>query len=238
MGSLEKKQVLVIGGSSGIGLATARLAAARGAIVTIASRSKTRLREALGTLPASAKTVSLDGRDEAAVESFFRSGSVWDHLVISGAETPMGSVRELPLRDARAAMDSKFWGAYYVARAASLTPNGSITLISGFLSVRPRTKTGLQSAINAALEALGRGLALELAPIRVNTISPGLIATPLWAGMSNEEREAMYTRAANRLPIQRVGEPEDVASLILEIATNGFATGSTVYLDGGGIIAS
>jgi NAD(P)-dependent dehydrogenase (short-subunit alcohol dehydrogenase family) len=91
--------------------------------------------------------------------------------------------------------------------------------------VRPRG-VGLQSAINAAVESLGRALALELAPVRVNTVSPGLIATPFWDGMSDQDREAMYAKAASRLPAGRVGTPEDVAAFILQVATNGFATGS------------
>jgi NAD(P)-dependent dehydrogenase (short-subunit alcohol dehydrogenase family) len=206
--------------------------------VTIASRSATRLHAALADLPRSVRSAILDLRNDSAVEAFFRDGPVWDHLIISGAETPIGSVRGLPLSDAYAAMDSKFWGAYRAARAAPLSDQGSVTLISGFLSVRPRTGIGLQCAINAAVEALGRALALELAPIRVNTVSPGLIATPLWDGMSTEDREAMYTRAASRLPVGRVGTPEDVASFILSIAMNGFATGSTFYLDGGTLVAA
>jgi len=238
MSVLEGQEVLVIGGSSGIGLAAARAAAMQGAAVTIASRSNARLQAALADLPPQTKSVCLDLRDEAAVEAFFDDGRRWDHLIISGAETPMGSVRDLPLQDAYAAMDSKFWGAYRAARVARLSERGSITLVSGFLSVRPRAGTGLQCAINAALEALGRALALELAPVRVNTVSPGLIATALWDDMSAQDRDAMYARASSRLPVGRVGTAEDVASFILQVATNGFATGSTLYLDGGALIAA
>jgi NAD(P)-dependent dehydrogenase (short-subunit alcohol dehydrogenase family) len=107
---------------------------------------------------------------------------------------------------------------------ARLSDRGSITLVSGFLSVRPRAGTGLPCAINAAIEALGRALALELAPVRVNTVSPGLIATALWDDMSARDRDAMYARASSRLPVGRVGTAEDVASFILQVATNGFAT--------------
>lgn len=238
MSALDGKRILVLGGSSGIGLATARAAAEMGALVTIASRSATRLQDAMETLPAHIQSAVLDLRDDAIVENFFKDGPVWDHLVISGAETPMGSVRTMPLADAYAAMDSKFWGTYRVARTAKLSQQGSITLISGILSVRPRPGIGVQSAINAAVEALGRALALELAPVRVNTVSPGIIATPLWDYMPPDDRAAMYTRATNRLPAGRVGTPEDVASMILSLITNGFATGSTFYLDGGSLIAA
>lgn len=111
MSTFEAQRVLVLGGSSGIGLATARAAAERGAVVTIASRSEPRLQAALAELPSNVRSATLDLRDDAAVAAFFGDGRLWDHLVISGAETPMGSVRELPMADAYDAMDSKFWGA-------------------------------------------------------------------------------------------------------------------------------
>jgi NAD(P)-dependent dehydrogenase (short-subunit alcohol dehydrogenase family) len=109
--------------------------------------------------------------------------------------------------------------------------------VSGFLSVRPRKTSVLQGAINAALEALARGLALELSPVRVNAVSPGLIATPLWSKLDEEARERMYQDAADRLPVRRVGQAEDVTRAILYLASTGYATGSTVLLDGGGAIA-
>jgi NAD(P)-dependent dehydrogenase (short-subunit alcohol dehydrogenase family) len=108
--------------------------------------------------------------------------------------------------------------------------------VSGFLSVRPSASSVLQGAINAALEALARGLALELAPVRV-AVSPGLIATPLWSGMADDKREGMFAGAAQRLPARRVGQPEDIANAVLFLATTSFATASTVRVDGGGAIA-
>jgi NAD(P)-dependent dehydrogenase (short-subunit alcohol dehydrogenase family) len=143
----------------------------------------------------------------------------------------------LSLADAQASMYSKFWGAYRVARAARVRDGGSITFVSGFLSNRPSPSSVLQGAINAALEALARGLALERAPVRVNTVSPGLIDTPLYANMAAADRQAMFDRTAARLPARRVGNPEDIAQAILFVATNPFATGSTVTVDGGGTIA-
>ena len=109
--------------------------------------------------------------------------------------------------------------------------------MSGFLSHRPSGGAVLQGAINAALEALARGLALERAPIRVNAVSPGLIDTPLWDSMPDADRAAMFARTAERLPARRVGRPEDIAQAILFVATNPFVTGTTVTVDGGGTIA-
>jgi NAD(P)-dependent dehydrogenase (short-subunit alcohol dehydrogenase family) len=234
---LMNAQVLVIGGSSGIGLATAVAAAEAGASVTIASRSKAKLDTALGSMPRTSRAVVLDTQDQPALERFFMAEGPWDHVVISAAQTPTGPVRTLGLADASAAMESKFWGAYRVSRAAKIKDGGSLTFISGFLSVRPSAGAVLQGAINAALEALARGLALELAPVRVNAVSPGLIATPLWSSMAEEKREAMFAGAAVHLPARRVGQPEDVANAVLFLATTPFATGSTVRVDGGGAIA-
>jgi NAD(P)-dependent dehydrogenase (short-subunit alcohol dehydrogenase family) len=234
---LLNAQVLVIGGSSGIGLATAVAAAEAGASVTIASRSKAKLDTVLGSIPRISRAVVLDTQDQPALAHFFMAEGPWDHVVISAAQTPTGPVRTLSLADASAAMESKFWGAYRVSRAAKIKDGGSLTFISGFLSVRPSAGAVLQGAINAALEALARGLALELAPVRVNAVSPGLIATPLWSSMADEKREAMFAAAAVHLPARRVGQSQDVANAVLFLATTPFATGSTVRVDGGGAIA-
>ncbi len=171
------------------------------------------------------------------MRAFLDAAGEFDHVVVSAAQTATGPVRGLELKDAQAAMDSKFWGAYRVARAARIREGGSLTLVSGFLSVRPSSASVLQGAINAALEALARGLALELSPVRVNTVSPGMIATPLWSKLDEAAREKMYAGAAARLPARRVGQPEDVANAIVYLAATPYATGSTVLVDGGGAIA-
>ncbi|KVE27857.1 short-chain dehydrogenase [Burkholderia vietnamiensis] len=234
--SLSGKKVLVVGGSSGIGAAAAHAFAQRGAVVTIASRHPERAGAA--TAPGAAvRGEALDITDTAAVDAFCARAGRFDHVVISAAQTATGPVRTLALADAQAAMDSKFWGAYRVARSIDIAPGGSLTFVSGFLSVRPSASSVLQGAINAALEALARGLALELAPVRVNTVSPGLIATPLWNKLAPDARDAMYAGAAQRLPARRVGQAEDVANAIVYLATTPFATGSTVLVDGGGAIA-
>jgi NAD(P)-dependent dehydrogenase (short-subunit alcohol dehydrogenase family) len=237
MNTFEGKKVLVVGGSSGIGEATAKAFAAQGAAVTIASRNEARLKAAAAQIGANVKTAVLDTADAQAVEAFFASEGAYDHIVISAAQTPTGAIRQLSLDDARAAMESKFWGAYRIARAAKFNEGASLTFISGFLSVRPSKSSVLQGAINAAVEALSRGLALELSPVRVNTVSPGLIATPLWSKLSDDARNSLFEGAAARLPAQRVGQPEDVANAVVYLASTPFATGSTVLVDGGGAIA-
>ncbi|QQJ98412.1 SDR family oxidoreductase [Burkholderia ambifaria] len=233
---LHGKKVLVVGGSSGIGAAAAKAFAQRGAVVTIASRDPARAGADVAP-DGHVRTEALDITDTAAVDAFCARVGQFDHVVISAAKTATGPLRALPLADAQAAMDSKFWGAYRIARSIDIAPGGSLTFVSGYLSVRPSASSVLQGAINAALEALARGLALELAPVRVNTVSPGLIATPLWDKLAPDARDAMYAGAAQRLPARRVGQPEDVANAIVYLATTRYATGSTVLIDGGGAIA-
>ncbi|MBW5808550.1 SDR family oxidoreductase [Burkholderia sp. COPS] len=234
---LDDQKVLVVGGSSGIGEATARAFAEAGATVTIASRDAARLAASKDRIGYGVSTGVMDITDDASVRAFLDSAGEFDHVVVSAAQTATGPVRGLELDDAYAAMDSKFWGAYRIARAVRIRQGGSLTFVSGFLSVRPSKNSVLQGAINAALESLARGLALELAPVRVNTVSPGLIATPLWSKIDAEARDRMYEGAAARLPVGRVGQPEDVANAVLYLASTPYATGSTVLVDGGGAIA-
>jgi NAD(P)-dependent dehydrogenase (short-subunit alcohol dehydrogenase family) len=144
----------------------------------------------------------------------------------------------LPLDAARAAMDNKFWGAYHLARHARIAGGGSLTFVSGVFAQRPQPTAVLQGAINAALEGLARGLALELAPaVRVNVVSPSTTATPLWDKLGPEGREARFASMRTKLPLRRVAEPEDIAEAILFVAGNRFATGSTVLVDGGDALA-
>lgn len=236
MTKLNSKRILVIGGSSGIGMAVAAAALAEGADVTIAGRTEERLAQASGAL-GNVRAVQLDTSDADGLAAFFETEEAFDHILVSAAQTPTGPVRRLGVAEARAAMDSKFWGAYAVARVAKIADGGSLTFVSGFLAERPSASSVLQGAINAALEALARGLALELAPVRVNTISPGLIDTPLWSRMDEEARKALFAKVGASLPAGRVGVPEDIANAAIYLMTTGFATGSVVRVDGGGVIA-
>jgi NAD(P)-dependent dehydrogenase (short-subunit alcohol dehydrogenase family) len=235
--SLANQRILVIGGSSGIGLAIAVATAAAGASVTIASRNQERLTAVATKLSGAAHTAVLDTGDNELLERFFEAQMSWDHVVVSAAQTKVGSVRGLSLTDAKAAMESKFWGAYRVARVAHINGAGSLTLVSGFLSERPSATAVLQGSINAALEALARGLALELAPVRVNAVSPGMIDTPIWDDLPSEKRADVFQTTAERLPIRTIGRPEDIANAVLFLMTTVYATGSTVRVDGGGVIA-
>ncbi|MBO6718916.1 MAG: SDR family oxidoreductase [Rhizobiaceae bacterium] len=234
--SLEDKTVAVFGGSSGIGFAVAGQALAAGASVTILSRDPARLAAAASRLDY-ADTFALDVRDAAAVSAFFSARPAFDHVVVSAAQLSIGPLRQRRLEDERAAMDSKFWGAVHVAQAARITDGGSLTLVSGMLGVRPSGKATVLGAVNAALDALARALASELAPVRVNCVSPGRIDTEWWDSLAPPERAALLERTAEALPVGRVGRPQEIAVMIVQCMRNGFLTGSVLSVDGGGSIA-
>lgn len=231
---LKGKKVVVVGGSSGIGLSTAELAKREGADVLIASRNAARLDPIAERLNAIA--IPTDVTDDASVAGLFKRSGPVDHVVVTAAQLRTGPFKTVAMEDVRSTFEGKFWGAWRVARAAEFRSGGSLTLVSGFLSVRPRPNSAIVSAANAALESLARALALELAPLRVNCVSPGIIDTPICAAMPEEARKEMLARTAASLPVGRVGLGEDVARQILAFMTNGFMTGSTVYLDGGALV--
>lgn len=235
--SLGGSHVLVIGGSGGIGLATARLAAELGAHVTIASRSADRVASAVEVINGDVRGRLVDVTSDESVQSLFADQTQWDHVIVTGSQVTIQPVRQLPLETARAAFDSKFWGFYRVAKFATIKPGGSLSVLTGFLGTRPAAGRALMGAINASLDNLVKGLALELKPIRVNAVSPGMTNSSMWADMDDEARSAMFARAANTYPAGRVGEPEEIARQLLLLAATGFATGTVVVLDGGASIA-
>jgi len=231
---LAGKKVVVVGGSSGIGLSTAELAKREGAEVIIASRNAERLNAVAATLGATA--IAADVTSDKSVEDLFRACGVVDHVVATAAQLKTGPFKTVAMEDVRGTMESKFWGAWRVARSAQIRPGGSLTLVSGFLSIRPRPNSAIVGAANGAIESLARSLALELAPVRVNAVSPGIIDTPIRAAMPEAARRDMLARTAASLPVGRVGVGEDIARQILAFMTIGFATGSIVYIDGGALV--
>jgi len=231
---LAGQKVVVVGGSSGIGLATAELAKAEGADVVIASRNPDRLKAVSEKLGATA--IAMDVTNDDSVTQLFRQCGPVDHVVVTAAQLKSGPFKTVSMDDVRSTMEGKFWGAWRVARAANIRPGGSLTLVSGFLSVRPRPAAAIVGAANGALESLTRSLALELAPVRVNCVSPGVIDTPIRAAMPEAARRDMLAKTAAALPVGRVGVGEDIARQILTFMTVGFASGSIVYLDGGALV--
>jgi NAD(P)-dependent dehydrogenase (short-subunit alcohol dehydrogenase family) len=234
--TLAGKRIVVIGGSSGMGLATAQAAAEAGAKVIIASRSAEKLDEARKQIPGRVAVLPLDVTDAAAVQEAFGQLGPIDHLVVSGSATSAGEFRSQPLRDARATFESKFWGAYSAVRSAQFNAGGSVVLFSGVFSRRPAPGYVAMAAVNGAIESLGRALAVELAPLRVNVVSPGMTDTPAYAGMPQAQREGMFAAVAAHLPARRIGRPADLAAAVLHLLGNGYVTGTVLDVDGGALL--
>jgi NAD(P)-dependent dehydrogenase (short-subunit alcohol dehydrogenase family) len=232
---LAGKKVVVVGGSSGIGLATAEMAKAGSADVIIASRNADKVKIAADRLGVTGMVA--DVTNDKSINDLFAVISAVDHVVVSAAQLRTGPFKTVSMDDVRRTFEGKFWGAWRCARAAEIRSGGSLTLVSGFLSIKPRPNSAVVSAANGALESLTRALALELAPVRVNCVSPGIIDTPIRAAMPEAARKELLTKTAAGLPVGRVGLAEDIAQQIIAFMENGFMTGSIVYLDGGGLIA-
>jgi NAD(P)-dependent dehydrogenase (short-subunit alcohol dehydrogenase family) len=232
---LAGQKVVVVGGSSGIGFAAAELARNEGAEVVIASRNKDRVTTAAGKI--GAKPMVVDVTSDDSVAALFNSVGLVDQVVVTAAQLRSGPFKTVPMEDVRATMEGKFWGSWRVARMAQIRDGGSLTLVSGFLSIRPRPNSAIVGAANGAIESLARSLALDLAPVRVNAVSPGIIDTPIRASMPDASRREMLAKTAAALPVGRVGLGEDIARQILAFMTIGFATGSVVYIDGGALVS-
>ncbi|WP_445489806.1 SDR family oxidoreductase [Niallia sp. 03133] len=235
---LKGKKIVIIGGSSGIGFETAKQILAQEAEVIIASRSEDKLQKAKEQLGARAAAFTLDTTQEEQVQSFFEKVGEFDHLVVSAAETSGGAFLEMDTAQAQQLFENKFWGQYYAAKygAPKILPNGSITLFSGVVAYKSMVGSSILGAVNAAVSNLGQTLALELAPIRVNIVSPGIIDTPSRNKMPEEARNHFYAAVGEKLPVKRVGRAEDVAQCVLYLIQNSFVTGTVLHVEGGHIL--
>ncbi len=236
--SLTNATVVILGGSSGIGLATAKAARAEGAQVTITGRSAQRLQTARADLGEAVRTVVLDVADETGTRTFFQELDHLDHLFITAGTLVKDSRLAPESAVLRPAMDTRFWGALYAAKHGALKMNGSgsITFMSGTAAQRPLDGASVASASCGAVEAFARALAVDLAPIRVNTIQPGFVDTPLLDEVLGPQRAEILAAAAARLPVRRIGRPEEVADAVLFLMKNGYVTGITLTIDGGGLL--
>jgi NAD(P)-dependent dehydrogenase (short-subunit alcohol dehydrogenase family) len=237
--TLTNQHVVIIGGSSGMGLATARAAAAAGATVTIASSDKGRLDAALAGLPDNCNGVVVDTRSEADIAALFAQVGELDHLVYTAGDavTPR-PIGDLSLDDARQLLEVRFWGTIAAVKHAAprIRPGGSIVLTSGTIGVRPMPGAALAAGSAGATEGLTRGLAVELAPIRVNAVRAGAIRTPMWDRFPEPRREAMFTALAERTLTKTIGEADQIAATHLYLMENSFVTGTVLTVDGGSIL--
>lgn len=239
---LEGKKVLMIGGTKGIGYATAEMALAWGADVVVASRSAENVAKASEALskragrPVAAE--ELDGTDRAATAAFLARQAPFDHLALPGSAVFRMNIADLDEANARAYFDSKFWGPFWAAyeARAHIRPGGSITFYSGVASRRPVAGYTMGGAVDGAIDALTRSLAWDFreAGIRVNCVSPGIIDTGIGQATRTAEEWAAWERFhSERQPIRRLGRPEECARAGLYLMTNGFVTGEVLAVDGG-----
>ncbi|RUV43757.1 MULTISPECIES: SDR family oxidoreductase [unclassified Mesorhizobium] len=236
---MDETKILIVGGSSGMGLALARRCLAEGSGVIIAGRNAARLNAARDELdrPAALATAVADISREAEVAALFARIGRLEHIVSTAADIE-GAYRLLPdieLSAAQKVVDSKFYGPLLLAKhgAPKLSANGSLTFVSGIAAYRPAARGSVVAAVNAGLEGLVRALAIELAPIRVNAVSPGWVDTPIWQFVAGDAKDETLAAMAKRLPAGRVGRPEDIADAIRFLMGNGFTTGTTLHVEGG-----
>jgi NAD(P)-dependent dehydrogenase (short-subunit alcohol dehydrogenase family) len=237
--TLKDKRIVILGGTSGIGLATAQAAAQDGAAIVVASSRQRSVDNALATLPAGTEGRALDLSNEEAVRGLFDRIGAFDHLVFTAGETlQLGELADTSLDQARQAFNLRFWGAFAAAKYAAklIRPGGSIVLTTGIASLRPRKGWTVAASICGAMDALTRALAIELAPIRVNAVSPGVVRTALWSNMSEADRDAMYRDIGAALPVGRVGEAPDIAQTYVYLMREGFGTGQVIVVDGGTVL--
>jgi NAD(P)-dependent dehydrogenase (short-subunit alcohol dehydrogenase family) len=230
--TLAGRHVVVIGGTSGIGRSIAEHAAAAGARVTVAARNPG---PAGDSRPAGVQAEQVDLTSTASIEALFERVGGFDHLVLSAGQGAIGTVRELSSAQARTSMDIKFWGYYDAVRAAAdrIAKDGSIILLGGGSSRKHAPGRPMLAAVNAALEAFGKANAIDLAPVRVNVIAPGVVDSPAYARLPVEVRQGMLGGYAASVPVGRVGLPEDVASAAMFLMTNTNVTGTVIDVDGG-----
>lgn len=237
---LQNQRVVVLGGTSGIGLAVAEAAAAAGAQVVVASSQQARVDAALARLPAGSTGSALDLCDEAAVRNFFEPFGTIDHLVFTAGESlQLGPLADTAIDTARRFFGLRYFGALTAAKHAAtrLAQTGSIIFTSGIAGVRPQPGWSVAASITSAMEGLTRALAVELAPVRVNIVSPGVVRTALWDALPAGERDALYSSIAERLPVRHVGEAAELAQTYLYLMRQTYSTGQTVVVDGGGLLA-
>ncbi|MET8801106.1 SDR family oxidoreductase [Streptomyces sp. NPDC004546] len=238
---LAGQRVVVMGGSSGIGEAAAAFFATDGAEVVVTGRSQDRLDAAAARIGGKVSTYRLDGADRAAVDAFFAGSGPVDHLVLalSGSKGG-GPFAELDLAELAEGFDGKFWPHVQVLQAAlpALRRDGSVTLVTAASARAALPGTAGLAAINGALEAMVPPLAVELAPLRINAVSPGVIDTPWWDAVPAEQRQSLFDGFAAITPVGRVGRPEDIARAIHMLTANDFVTGVVLEATGGATLAT
>jgi NAD(P)-dependent dehydrogenase (short-subunit alcohol dehydrogenase family) len=236
---MQNKRVVILGGSSGIGLAVGQQAASQGAQVVIASSKTERVQSAVESIGGNAEGHTLDLSDEQAIETLFTKLGAIDHLVFTAGDSlRIHDLAATDLKQARLAFELRYWAALAAVKYGSrnIRKGGSIVLTTGIAGQRPQKGWVVVASVCGTIEALTRALAVELAPIRVNAVSPGVVRTNLWQNMTEADREHLYENVGNKLPVGRVGEAHDIAQAYLFLMQEGFGTGQTLVVDGGTVL--
>ncbi|HTK97973.1 MAG TPA: SDR family oxidoreductase [Pseudomonadales bacterium] len=237
--SLRDRRVVVIGGSSGIGFAVAQLALDDGAQVVIGSSGADHVETAVARLGNGASGQAVDVKDEASVAAFFERVGAFDHLVYTAGDwSPLrggGAIAQLDLVGATATFTVRFWGALSAIKHAQgrISPSGSVTLTDGVIAHRPRKGAVISTAMAGAIEHMTRALAVDLAPLRVNAVCPGLVLTEVWNSIPADRREEQLRKMTEHQPLPRAADPKEVAQAYLYLIRGGFSTGQVLVVDGG-----
>jgi len=237
--TLSGKRVVVLGGSSGIGLAVARSAAEDGASVVIASSQQGRVAEALSMLPKGAEGHVVDLAVGEAIEALFETLGAFDHLVFTAGEAlALSGLANVSMEQARRFFQLRYWGAYMAAKfgCAGIRSGGSIVFTSGTAGRRPHAGWALGASVCSAMEGLTRALAVELTPIRVNIVCPGVVKTPLWLAIPQARRDAFFDQLETNLLVDHIAEPEEIAQSYLYLMRQTYGTGQVVVVDGGSVL--
>jgi NAD(P)-dependent dehydrogenase (short-subunit alcohol dehydrogenase family) len=238
--SLRDQHVVVIGGTSGIGYAVAGSAVAAGATVTITGRDQARTAEAAARLGPAVRAEAVDAADQAATEDLFaRTGEVHHLVLAAGGTAGGGAFRDVKLDDLRAGFEAKFWPHLTTLRAAldRLVAGGSVTFVTAVTARCAWAGASGYAALNGALEAMVPPLALELAPTRVNAVSPGAVDTPWWSFLPPDARAGVLGDIAAGTPTGRIAEPADAARAVRFLLESPHVTGIVIPCDGGASLA-
>jgi NAD(P)-dependent dehydrogenase (short-subunit alcohol dehydrogenase family) len=238
LANLDGATVVLAGASSGMGLATAAAARDAGARVVILARDPARLDTARNQLGNDARSYALDAADADAVEAMFADLGHVDHVASFTGEQPAAPVGETSHELYQRALDARVWAARNLCASGRprMSENGSFTFCSGVSAWRPRPNRAAGAAATAALESFARGMAVELAPIRVNTVCPGSFDTPVLDRAFGERKLEALKPYLSTLPLGRLGQPEELAHAVLFLMTNTYVTGTVLHVDGGSLL--
>ena len=237
--SLRGQRVVVVGGASGMGLGAVRAAATLGAHVIVASRRAAAVQEVADTVTGNVVPATVDVTDEQSIRDLFTGLGSLNHLFVTASPGSRGVFLEQDVAAAQEYMNGKFFGSWACARYAAPvleTGGGSITFLSGGLAVRPESGSAMVTAAFAAVEALSRALAVELAPIRVNTIRPGFIDSSMWDFLDEKAREEMREEIRASLPARHIGDVEDIGAAAVFLMTSPYVTGTVLEVNGGQLL--